>query len=167
MLAVAVFAVFFFFFFFLFYVFLILPIFAGLLWLARRALPSIPAGFLWPARRTLPTIPTPAGLIWLARRALPTIRFPARTEGLFLSTLSSTKKSTDFCQIASATVAGVQTSASQFFWMLRGIFFFLKALKATEFFVAVETSLVWLRNPACSRIFKISRFRKIVAIFYF
>ncbi len=119
--------------FFLFYVFLTFPIFAGFIWLARKALPSIPAGLLWLARRALPTTPIPAGLVWLCPESFANNSYSCRAclalPGKLCQPPTFRRKSsaysfrpshppknqrTLYCKIASATVAVVRTSASQF-----------------------------------------------------
>ncbi len=98
--------------------------------------------------------PLPVGLIWLARKAPPKILFSARIERLFLSNLSTSKKSQRTGhspignRILSDRVVGDGGGCPDIrvaIFLLDGAsrFFFLKALKATEFSVAVETSPGW------------------------
>ncbi len=126
----------------------------------------IPAGLIWPVRRALSQFLFLQGSSGLPGELCQQSTFQREWSDYTFSILSSAKNSLDeltgHCRIASknslntvgsriasATVAGVRTSASQFSFSIC-VAFFLKALKATEFLVAVETSF-GLRTPAFSR----------------
>ncbi len=113
------------------------------------------------------TIPIPAGLIWPARRALPTIRLslfgengvPIPFDPLIREKLTghcqivSKNSMVDrvWSQIASAMVAGVQTSAVTVFLLDMCGVFFPKALKDTKLYSGGRDLSFGLRTPAFLR----------------